>query len=328
MEKNFHKELTILREKIYSSKRIAIASHMNPDGDNLGSKLCLYKFFINLKKEVYVIENDEVPTAEKFLPGVVNLVNSDAIDNLDFDLMIVTDCGDLERIGKASKVFHSAGFTVNIDHHPTNTNFAELNIVDEDSSAVCELIFILLKEMGFDVDKDMATCLYTGLSTDTGSFKYDSIRPETFQVAKELLEIGIDTNEIVVNLYQRRTKEKTALLLQALKTIKYYNESKIALVYICDEDIKSTGARKSDSDGIVEFVRDIDGVELAIFIKEKEDSYRLSTRSKTFVNCSDIAKKFNGGGHIRAAGGTIYKKDYPKLDLAINAVIKAAKMEF
>ncbi len=91
MEKNFHKELTILREKIYSSKRIAIASHMNPDGDNLGSKLCLYKFFINLKKEVYVIENDEVPTAEKFLPGVVNLVNSDAIDNLDFDLMIVTD---------------------------------------------------------------------------------------------------------------------------------------------------------------------------------------------------------------------------------------------
>lgn len=328
MEINFHREIEILKEKISSAKTIILASHMNPDGDNLGSKLAMYKLLLNLGKKVYVVENDEVPTAEEFLPNVDKLVDSEKLENSIADLFICLDCGDLERIGRAVKVFKNAAFTVNIDHHASNTNFADLNIVDDKAPAVCELLYILIKEMGFSIDRDIATCLYTGLSTDTGSFKYDSIRPLTFEVAKKLLEEGIDKNEIVVNLYQRRSREKTDLLLTALKSLKYFNGHKIAVVTINNDDTKKTKARKSDADGIVEFIRDIDGVELAIFIKEKEDSYRISTRSKSYLDVSKLVKTFGGGGHIRAAGATLYKDYYENIDLAIKAVVDVAIKEF
>lgn len=327
MVKNFNEYIKILEEKINKANTIAIASHMNPDGDNLGSKLCLYKLFKNLNKEVYVIENDQVPTAEKFLPGVEHLVDSDTLEDKKIDLMIVTDCGDIERIGRAESIFKKADFTVNIDHHETNVEFADLNLVDMKAPAVCEFLYLILKQMNFSIDKDMATCLYTGISTDTGSFKYDSIRPLTFEVAIELLKIGIDINKITVNLYQRRSKEKTELLIRALNNIRYYENNKIGLVSINEKDIFETGARKSDSDGIVEFVRDIDGIELSIFINEKKDYYKLSTRSKTYVDCTKIAKVFGGGGHIRAAGATLYKKDYPNLCDAINRIIDLSSNE-
>ncbi len=160
----------------------------------------------------------------------------------------------------------------------------------------------MFKDLGFELDKDIATCLYTAISSDTGSFKYDSIRPDTFITAAHLLEYGIDKNEIAVNLYQKRSLEKTKLLIKALSTMELFENNKIAIVYADDEMIKSCGAVKSDTEGIVEFIRDIDGVEVAVFMKIKESSIKLSIRTKSHVDATKIATVYGGGGHTRAAG--------------------------
>lgn len=288
---------------ISEARTIVLASHLNPDGDNLGSLLGMYSFFKD-KKEVYAIEDDILPENLKFLPNIKFLKKSDEI-KIKPDLFITLDCGDEDRIGEsAKKIFKSAKKTINIDHHRTNTNFADLNIVDPKAPATGEILYELLSQMG-SLDIDTATCLFTAISSDTGSFKYDSVRERTFEVAGKLLSLGIDLNQITINLFQSRSVEKTSLLVLSVKNILYLQNGKAAIVKVTDEDMLNTGAKKSDADGIVEFVRDIEGVELAVLLKEKGKDTRISTRSKKYIDCTKIVGHFEGGGHIRAAGGTI-----------------------
>lgn len=323
---NFQTELSNLQIAIDNAKSIAIASHLSPDGDNLGSINAMYGMLTNLGKDTTFILNDEVPQSFKFLPYIDDFTSPDDVKNKSFDLFIALDCGDMNRLGdKVKNIFLSSKNTVNIDHHKTNDFFANINIVDVNATATCEVLFDIFKNLKLYLDKKIATSLYTGISTDTGSFKYDSVRPKTFEIAAELLEFKIDFNKINTCLYQTRSKEKTDLLVRSLNSIKYFNDDKIALVKVTIDDLQKTGAKKMDSDGIVEFVRDIEGVEVAVLLKEKESSIRLSMRSKSFINCSDVASMFNGGGHIRAAGGTFHHND---LDKAEKDIIDALMEEF
>lgn len=308
-----------------SARRIVICSHMNPDGDNLGSIMAMYHMAKNHGKDAYVICNDEIPTEEKFLPGLEAVVRSEDFENMDIDLMIVLDCSDLNRIGSCKDLFFKAEKTINIDHHNTNTGFADLNIVDFSSPATCETLFEVFEALDYPMDQEIATCLYCGISTDTGSFKYDSVRSRTFEIAAKLMDCGISLNEISVHLYQSRTKEKTALLLKALDSLEYFANDQIGVVIVREQDILETKARKSDAEGIVEFIRDIKEVELALLLKEKDDFVRLSARSKSFIDCTKIASQFNGGGHIRASGGTIYGMT---IEEAKQKVVQAALKEF
>lgn len=323
---NFKTKLSKLKIAIDEAESIAIASHLNPDGDNLGSLNALYGLLKNIGKETTFILNDEIPSSFLFLPYIDKFTSPQGLENKSFDLFIALDCGDLNRLGdEVKQYFLSSKKTVNIDHHNSNDHFADINIVDISAAATCEVLFSIFKNLGYTLDKEIATSLYTGISTDTGSFKYDSVRPGTFKFASELLEYGIDFRKINIFLYQTRSKEKTDLLIRALNSIKYYNENKIAVVKVTIDDFKKTGAKKLDSDGIVEFVRDIEGVEVAVLLKEKENSIRLSMRSKSFINCAEIASKFNGGGHIRAAGGTF---NHNNLDKAEEDIIIAIMKEF
>ncbi len=323
---DFQTELSNLQIAIDSAKSIAIASHLSPDGDNLGSINAMYGMLTNLEKDTTFILNDEVPQSFKFLPFIDEFKSPDEIKEKSFDLFIALDCGDMNRLGdQVKKIFLSSKNTVNIDHHNTNDFFADINIVDVEATATCEVLFDVFKNLKLYLDKKIATSLYTGISTDTGSFKYDSVRPKTFEIAAELLKFKINFNEINTCIYQTRSKEKTDLLVRSLNSIKYFNDDKIALVKVTIDDLKKTGAKKMDSDGIVEFVRDIEGVEVAVLLKEKENAVRLSMRSKSFINCSKVASKFNGGGHIRAAGGTFHHND---LDKAEKDVISALMEEF
>ncbi|RVU54172.1 DHH family phosphoesterase [Anaerosphaera multitolerans] len=312
-------EINRLNNLINNANNIYLASHVNPDGDNIGSLLAMFKILKNLNKEVHLIINDEVPDSNKFLP---NLEYAEKSENLDLksDLFIALDCADLDRLGRVKDLFLDSETTINIDHHFSNTNFADLNIVNSKASATGELLYTIFENLKYPIDTEVATCLYTAIASDTGSFKYDSVTSYTFEVIAKLLTYGINKSEININLFQNRSLEKTKLLVKALNTLELFEENKIGVVTISDEIMLKLGAKISDADGIVEFIRDISGIEIAILLKEKKDNIRLSLRTKSFVNAINIASTFDGGGHIRAAGATIYLP----LETAKEKVIKAA----
>jgi phosphoesterase RecJ-like protein len=294
-----------IKKSIDSANNICIASHLNPDGDNLGSVLALYKLLKNMNKNVFALIDDDVPENLQFLPNLDKSNKSSDI-KIDPDLFIVVDCADIGRMSSnIQNIFGNAKNTINIDHHLTNTKFAKLNLVDTKSPATGELLFALFYEIGYELDKDIATCLYAAISTDTGSFKYDSTRKETFLTAAELLKYDININEIAVNLYQKRSLPKTKLLIKAMDNLELYANNKIALVHVDDEMVKEASAKKMDTEGIVEFIRDIDDVEVALFMKIKQSSIKVSIRTKSYVNAIKIAEKFGGGGHVRAAGANM-----------------------
>ncbi|EFI42274.1 MULTISPECIES: bifunctional oligoribonuclease/PAP phosphatase NrnA [Peptoniphilus] len=298
-------ETAKFKELINSSSKIYLASHINPDGDNIGSILGMYGILKKLGKEVYLIEDDIVPDTFKFLPFLSEIVRSDTLKN-DADLFITLDSADVDRIGANAKVlFYGSKNTVNIDHHSTNTMYADVNIVDALAPATGEILFELAKNLNVKIDKNIALCIYTAISSDTGSFKYDNVRPSTFKIASELIKIGIDINKVAVNLYQNRSIEKTRLLISAMNNLELYSNGKIGIVYVDDIMIKNCNAQSSDTEGIVEFIRDISGVEIAILFKIKKDSIRISIRTKSYVDATKIVRSFDGGGHIRAAGATL-----------------------
>ena len=303
------------KKLIDESKNIAVASHLNPDGDNLGSVTAMIGILNKLGKNAVFILDDSIPSSFKFLPNLSFAKKPNLIDER-FDLFIALDSSDENRMGdNVKKIFETSKNTVNIDHHLSNTNYASLNIVDPESPATCELLARIFKSLNMELNKDIATSLFTGLSTDTGSFKYSSVTSDTFLIASELFEYDIDINEVTVNVYQSRTRQKTDLLIRAMNSIEYFDGNKIAVVFVTKEDMEKSKAEKADADGIVEFVRDIDTVELAVLLKEKDDCIRLSLRSKSYLDCTKIASRFNGGGHVRASGGTINHLDLEKAKL-------------
>ncbi|NMW84604.1 bifunctional oligoribonuclease/PAP phosphatase NrnA [Peptoniphilus sp. AGMB00490] len=311
-----------LKKLIYESENIAVASHLNPDGDNLGSVTAMVGMLKKLGKNAVYVLDDTIPNSFKFLPNLSYAKSPDNINNV-FDLFIALDSSDENRMGEnIKKIFKASKKTVNIDHHFSNTKFADLNIVDDKSPATCEVLARIFESLDLKLNKEIATSLFTGLSTDTGSFKYSSVNSNTFLIASNLFKYDIDINEVTVNVYQSRSRQKTDLLIRAMNSIEYFDNDKIAVVFVTKDDMEKSKAEKADADGIVEFVRDIDTVELAVLLKEKDDCIRLSLRSKSYIDCTKVASKFNGGGHVRASGGTINHTD---LNKAKEDVVKVAE---
>lgn len=291
---------------IESSKNICITSHINPDGDSIGSVLALgLALNRNGYKNIYMIINDEIPKDLLFLPEIDLIRKEYSVEELD--LLIALDCGDINRVGISEELLRASNFIINIDHHITNTCFGDLNIINSDSSSTGEMIYDILKSMNLRIDKDIATSLYVAISTDTGSFKYDSTTSKTHIIASKLLEVGIDINYINTNLYHSRSIEKTNLLIESLNSMELLKQGKLALAIVTKEMLEKCNASIEDADIIIDFIRDINGVEVACIIKEIDDStLKVGFRSKRYVDVSAIAKNFNGGGHIRASGCKLY----------------------
>lgn len=320
MNSFLEKQMNLGKEKILKSENIYIASHVQPDGDNLGSMLALGLGLRSINKKVYMVKTDPIPTDFMFLPGVEYIEDID--DSHNIDLFITLDSSDIERLGQNKELIHKANFIINIDHHISNTNYGDINIVDSDSASTAELIFKMLKLLDVKIDKDMGTCIYTGISTDTGSFMYDNTRADTHLIAAELLNIGIDKKSIILNIYQNKSMEKTKLFIKVLEKLETFIDDKIALVHVSNDMLESTGAKMDETDGIISFIRDIEPVEVAIVLKEiGEKEIKVSMRSKRYVDVSNICSKFNGGGHIRAAGCTIFNS----LDFVKEALIQEIK---
>lgn len=291
---------------IKEAKTIYLASHVQPDGDNIGSTLALSLALKQFKDDIRVLKVDEIPSDYKFLPGI-ELIRDYEIDN-NIDVFIALDCSDMDRLGIGKEFAKNAQYIINIDHHITNTNFGHVNLVSPSSAATGELVYSLLKQMRVEIDRDIASCLYTALSTDTGSFMFSNTSHLTHKIAGNLLETGIDISYINRKLYQSSSLEKTKLLVEAIDRMELHLEGKVGVVVISQELLRETNTKLEDTEGIISFVRNIDSIELACLLKEiNPDETKVSMRSKEYIDVAKVCINLKGGGHKRAAGCSINK---------------------
>lgn len=305
MIKMVNNTLREVSEVIMGSEELLIASHVNPDGDNLGSSLALYLALKKLGKKVNVLWVDEIPKDYLFLPGIDKIIKAKDLNiEKDFDF-IALDSADLGRLGINEEIAKKSKNLINIDHHISNPGYGNYNYVDSKSSSTGEIVFELIKEMKIILDRDIATCIYTAITSDTGSFMYSNTTSKTHKIVSELYNEDLDTEKININLYQSNSFERTILHSNILMNVELHFDGKLAISSVDEKILNETGTLMEDTEGIVEKIRDINGVEVSILIKKYDDSFKVSSRSKRYVNVSEVCEKFQGGGHKRAAGCTI-----------------------
>lgn len=291
--------------RIRESHSVAIVPHVSADGDSIGSSTGLGLLIEKMGKKALIYLEEEVSYTLAFVPGK-HLVRIYDGSFEEHDLVIALDCGDLERLGKRVDIFKKGPVTVNIDHHPTNTMFADLNYVHTQSAAVSEIIYRMAEMLGMQLDEAISTCLYTALTTDTGGFRYSNTTCVTHQIAGDLIDHGADNAYVSQQVFENMTLEKVRLMGRAIDSLEILEDGRIALMVITDSMLKECGALEQDCEGMVNMGRNIRGVEVAVVLREKEQELvKVNLRSKEYVDVSGIAAKFNGGGHKRAAGCTV-----------------------
>ncbi len=316
-----------IAKKVLDSSTIIIASHKNPDGDTIGSNFALAEILnLNGKKVISYCEH-KVPEDFKFLLNE-NIIFTHKIEDISkdkYDLFIAVDASDIKRFSEFETLKSVSKIIINIDHHRTNEFFGDYNYVDLKASATAEIIYYLIKVMNYDITLNVAKSLYTGIITDTGSFRYSNTTPRTFKIVSELMEYGINAWDIAEKIYENIPFKRIKLLSEALQTLYLTSNDKIAVMCINKEILKKYNATYEDTDGFVNYGRSIKGVELSIFIREEDEGCKLSFRSKGNVDASNLAKFFGGGGHFNAAGAFVplHLNDVIK---KVNEIIKKVKI--
>ncbi|MDD3921030.1 MAG: bifunctional oligoribonuclease/PAP phosphatase NrnA [Eubacteriales bacterium] len=290
---------------IKSQDGFLLVAHASPDGDALGASLGLFGVLQAMGKRAQVVCADPVPNVYRFLPWTDTVALPSQADGT-LSCRMTIDCGDLRRTGDAEAVFQNTGVSCNIDHHVTNAGFGKLNYVDPNAAATGEIIYALIKELGASLTPDIATCLFAAISTDTGNFSYSNTTPNTFRTAAALMEVGLDVSQINRKLYRMVPYGKTLLLGHAIQNMRLYENGSIGMTAVTMQDFAACGAVSEDMEGIIDSVRDVDTVEIAIAIRQVEDKrYKVSLRSKEYADVAKLANAFGGGGHERAAGCTL-----------------------
>ncbi len=280
---------------------IAIAGHVRPDGDCVGSCLATYNYiktyYPHAKVDLYL---EPIPNIFKFMKRS-DEIQSEWPDDRSYELFIAQDCGDTSRLGNAAKYFETAAHTICVDHHVSNQSFAEHNYIFPDASSTSELIFELLPYER--IDREIAECIYTGIIHDTGVFQYSSTSRRTMEIAGKLMEKGIDFSRIVDETFFTKTYNQNQIMGLALVKSKLHLNGACISSVITKEEMKEYDVLPKHLDGIVSQLRVTKDVEAAIFLYELLDGeFKISTRSKNLVDLSQIAVKYGGGGHKRAAG--------------------------
>lgn len=280
---------------------------MNPDGDTLGSMCGMYSAIKdNFKKQADMLLLSKVPSVYEFLPYINEAKHIDEYDkSREYDLVIDVDIAAYDRMCDASILFEKAKFTVNIDHHKTNNSYAKLNFVDPKASSTGEVLFGLMKEMGWNVSLDTATALYTAILTDTGSFRFDNTGVKAFQYASELVEKGVNPSDIYKRCYESNSKELVLFQAYCLSKTVFEDDNRIAYTVIYKKDIEKFNAGDDCTEGLAEKLRAIVTTDVAFLVKQiGVNISKISMRSKV-VDVAEICSVFGGGGHKQAAGCVI-----------------------
>lgn len=306
-------------EAIDQSQTICVVGHIRPDGDCVGSQLGLSMALKTQGKQVCCWNEDEIPDKYRFLDR--NGLMEKPKPGREFDLVIATDAASFERLGSVGECIQKRKLFINIDHHQSNTRFADINWVSAREPSTGELIFRLLKIAKWSITKSIADCLFTAVSTDTGSFQYPSTRPGTYHVAGELVRRGADLSQICDEVYQSYPLSRARLLKHIYSNFRLTDNDRIAYFWLKQKDYTRTGAVSNDSEGLIDHIRAIAPVVVACVFEEMEPELtRISLRSKSRdVNVNEIAAKFGGGGHPAAAGARV-----PGRPLAVQRRVIAA----
>ncbi len=286
-------------EEIDKAESIVILTHENPDGDAIGSSLALYNALKNYGKKPDIII-PEFPRTFDFLAGVDEIKKES--DVAKYDLAISLDCATIKMLNGFANYFEDAKVKITIDHHNTNTMYGDYNYVSGDAPACAQIVLIALEYFKMEITKEIGTCLLTGIITDTGGFKYSGVTAETFELVAGLLNKGINVSKIYKKVLQTKTRANFELRKIAANRLEFFEDGKIAFTYITKEDEESVNAENGDHEGIVEIGRDIEGVEVSVFLRQTDKGCRVSMRSNEYVNVSDVCLLLGGGGHMRAAG--------------------------
>ena len=307
---------------IKKSKNIVIVTHENPDGDAVGSSLAMYHALKGLKKNVDIIIPEYAKCFNE-LPGIDEVIKeSDKV----YDLAISLDAATDKLLNVWVKYFREADQRIVIDHHSTNIMFGDINYVDLSAPACAQVVYMLIKHYRWKITPEIGTCIMAGIITDTGGFQYSGVSRDTFNIAAELLDAGVNISKVYKKVFDTKTKSSFELRRIALDRMEFLEDDKIAFTYITNEDERKVNAGVGDYEGIVSEGRSIEGVEVSIFLHElKDGEFKISLRSNSYVNVSDVCIMFGGGGHIRAAGAKMTADPLVIRDKVVNEVKRQLK---
>lgn len=289
-----------IKKLIYNYENIGLTYHVSPDGDAVGSLIALKLALKKLNKNVKIFSKDNLQKNNylKFLINVNEIDGTNYIVNDEIDLLIIVDCGNLERV---SCEFDAGNvITLGIDHHVSNEKYCNYNLVVNSSSSTGEIIYDLIKYLNIEIDKDIASCIYTSIMTDTGGLRFESTTQKTFNIVGELVSIGIDFYNIYEKLFLSQSYSKVKLLSLVYEKLKIIDE-KICITQVTEEMLKFSNSSDEETGNISNLGLTIENVCVSIFIKNFKDKVKVSMRSKGNINVCEVAQMFGGGGHVKAA---------------------------
>ena len=292
---------------IRAADTIALVSHVNPDGDTVGSTLALKNGLDKLGKATAVFCADKVPGNISFLKGAGEYQKPEEASEARFDLLICVDVADEGRMGSCAALWDRCAQTAQVDHHGTNPHYAAFNCVDAKAPATGLVVHELLARLGVAMDADIAACLYVAISTDTGNYAFNSTSPEAFRVTAELLEAGLPLSEINRRLYRQREMPQVLLMRKGLGSLTFHHGGVITSMTLSRQDFADCGALAEHADTLVNYGLDIAGVRMTVLARETTTpgEVKLSLRAVEPDNVSGVAQRFGGGGHAQAAGATV-----------------------
>src|SRR5882762_4044776 len=310
-------------DEVRASDSICVVGHVRPDGDCIGSQLGLAIALRNQGKKVACWNQDPMPRKLAFLD--MDHLLTPPKNNSHFDCVVATDCASFERLGTAGKSIADRRIFINIDHHQSNTRYADVNWIAARAPSTGELIYRLLACANWAITPEIADCLFTAVSTDTGSFQYPTTRPATYYVGGKLVEKGANLAKVCNEVYQSYPLSRVRLMQHMFNKFRLAHNDQIAYFWLRKADYARTGARRDDSEGLIDHIRAIESVSVACVFEEVEPELtRISLRSKTDkVDVNEIAKQFGGGGHKAAAGARIAGKPLSIQRQVLNAIKKA-----
>ncbi len=295
-------EIARIVDAIRARDRFVLSSHARPDGDSIGSQLAMLYALRALGKEAVAINADPAPPPLMAFPGVPEIRIAPVAEG-PFDAALIMECGDLTRTGVSG---FERFFVINIDHHPGNTGYGQINWFDAGAAACGEMVFDVVKALGVPLSVDIATHIYLAILTDTGSFHYSSISPRTFDICRECLEAGVDPVRVARNVYDSNNMGRLKLFGAVLSAMQIDPTGRIAIVYLDHEMARAAGGTYEDTEGLINLPLTVKEIQAVVFFKQNEgEEYRVSMRSKGSIDIGAVAKEFGGGGHKNAAGCTV-----------------------
>ena len=295
-------ELRQIVDAVRARQRFVLSSHTRPDGDSIGSQLAMAFALQAMGKDALVVNADPAPPPLMAFPGVRDIRLAPSVED-DVEAAIIMECGDLRRTGVSGL---ERFFVINIDHHPGNTGYGQINWFDPGAAACAEMVYDVVRALGVPLSTTIATHVYLAILTDTGSFHYSGISPRTFDICRECLLAGVDPVLVARNVYDSNNMGRLKLFGAVLGAMQIDQSGRIAIVYVDHEMARVAGGTYEDTEGLVNLPLTVKEIEAVIFFKqEKGDEYRVSLRSKGDVDINAIAKEYGGGGHKNASGCTV-----------------------